>query len=381
MLTRTVGSATTRFEWDDWTLVKEVTGSSVTRYIAPEFELHSFERSGQVYQVHSDGHNGSIRAITDASGAVVAHYEYDAWGQQLSSSAPFAGGLRFGFCGALGVMTDETTGLVWMRQRWYDCRLARFLSRDAVRNANRYSYCYNAPVNRIDITGLDPKVYDFDRTSDNFGPSAQAKIDDPTSPFNATAIPSTDLGSAKSQMMVNRERTMQGYQVSNVALDVGAQAMMSPSGEAALGIFMKGVAKVVGPAARVIVKSIWKGEVNGCPATLIHYTTETPGLPGITDDLFINASKGPIHARHGDGVYLTDIFPEMIGEGAGKLSLGQVMRRLFGQPWGKQKSMAAYVELNVKGLELTNPKPNIFLYPTQNGLDVSGRIVRSGKTF
>jgi hypothetical protein len=221
-----------------------------------------------------------------------------------------------------------------------------------------------------------------DTTWGGWGDRAQFHFNEAQGRFNPAFRDVSNYGQLDaSTRAVDQSEAKRVHAGTGLALDLGANAMMAPSGDAAFGLFMKGVVKVVGPAARVIVKSIWKGEVNGCPTTLIHYTTETPGLPGITEALFITASKGAKNARHGNGVYLTDIFPEMIGEGSGKLTLGQVMRRLFGQPWGKQKSMGAFVELNVQGLELTNPKPNIFLYPTEEGLDVSGRIVRSGKTF
>ncbi len=183
MLTRVSGGVTTTFEWDGWTLVKETTGSVVTRYVAPQGQLHSFERGGQVYQVHSDGHNGSVRAITDASGAVVAHYEFDAWGAQLGSSSPFSGGFRFGYVGSLGVRTDATTGLLYMRHRWFDPNgLQRFLSRDVLGSVNRYEYCYNNPVNWVDLDGLDPrslvigiKQADIDDINWEFGLSGTTK--------------------------------------------------------------------------------------------------------------------------------------------------------------------------------------------------------------
>ena len=156
MLARVSGGVTTTLIWDGWTCVKEVTGSSVTRYIAPQGEIHSFERDGQVYQVHADGHNGSVRAITDSTGAVVAHYEYGAWGEMLSSSSPFAGGFSYLFVGAYGVRHDATTGLYYMRNRWYDAGLGRFLSRDVLEDLNRYSYCYNNPISWVDLDGLAP---------------------------------------------------------------------------------------------------------------------------------------------------------------------------------------------------------------------------------
>ncbi|KAB2832349.1 MAG: hypothetical protein F9K51_05250, partial [Candidatus Dadabacteria bacterium] len=100
-------------------------------------------------------------AITDASGAVVAHYEFDAWGAQLGSSSPFSGGFSFGYVGSLGVRTDAATGLIYMRHRWFDPNgLQRFLSRDAVSYPNRYYYVKNRPTDLIDSTGLAPSWYE-----------------------------------------------------------------------------------------------------------------------------------------------------------------------------------------------------------------------------
>lgn len=45
-----------------------------------------------------------------------------------------------------------------MRQRWYDAALQRFVSRDALRGNNRYSYALNRPTIMLDPTGLDTIV-------------------------------------------------------------------------------------------------------------------------------------------------------------------------------------------------------------------------------
>jgi RHS repeat-associated protein len=96
-----------------------------------------------------------VRAITDASGAVVAHYELDAWGAQLASSSPFSGGFAFGYVGSLGVRTDATTGLIWMRHRWFDPNgLQRFISRDPLDKTYFYAHCN--PVSHADPLGLQP---------------------------------------------------------------------------------------------------------------------------------------------------------------------------------------------------------------------------------
>ncbi|HEJ7077048.1 TPA: RHS domain-containing protein [Serratia marcescens] len=119
--------------------------------------------------------------------------------------------------------------------------------------------------------------------------------------------------------------------------------------------------------------------------TLIHYTTEE-GLKGILDSGELRASSGPIHARFGDGEYLTDIKPEQIGgrtlkeaAGTGKLSLGQVAHNLYGDS-RKINSITHYVEIDVTGLDVSEPRPNTFRVANTGNLDISKRIVKSGKS-
>ena len=61
------------------------------------------------------------------------------------------------FVGGLGVRKGGTTGLVYMRHRWYDPQLGRFLSRDPIgypSGLNLYEYSYSNPVSRTDESGL-----------------------------------------------------------------------------------------------------------------------------------------------------------------------------------------------------------------------------------
>jgi len=125
-----------------------------TVYYAPLGEITSFKRGANLYQVHADA-LGSVRKVTDSSGVEAAAWSYGAWGQELDGSGPLEGAISTRFVGGLGVRTDASASLIWMRNRWYDPVLGRFLSKDPSRNsANSYSYVANQPTSNIDPLGL-----------------------------------------------------------------------------------------------------------------------------------------------------------------------------------------------------------------------------------
>ena len=90
---------------------------------------------------------GSVRAITDASGAVTATYRTDEFGLPTATTGTTS--QPFGFTGE----PRDATGLLYLRARYYDPSLGRFISRDtwsgslaAPQSLNRYVYVGNNPT-------------------------------------------------------------------------------------------------------------------------------------------------------------------------------------------------------------------------------------------
>ena len=53
-----------------------------------------------------------------------------------------------------GQFTDDETGFIYLRSRFYDPSVGRFTSEDGARDGmNWYVYCGNNAVNRIDFSG------------------------------------------------------------------------------------------------------------------------------------------------------------------------------------------------------------------------------------
>lgn len=99
---------------------------------------------------------GTVSAVTDASGAVRSTRAYDEWGRVTAGS-----GRPIGY-GYIGERQDPATGLIFLRSRWYDPSIGRFLTPDAApgatddpRTLNRYTYAASDPKNKIDRSGED----------------------------------------------------------------------------------------------------------------------------------------------------------------------------------------------------------------------------------
>lgn len=103
-----------------------------------------------MYNGHAD-----ITALIDTNGNIVASYYYDAFGNILEETGTQDNPYRYA-----GYMYDEETGLYYLNARYYDAKIARFLSEDTYRGSavdplslNLYAYCHNEPIMYIDPDG------------------------------------------------------------------------------------------------------------------------------------------------------------------------------------------------------------------------------------
>ena len=120
------------------------------RYIREHELLASdSERARTCYHYACD-EMGSITDITDTNGTVLNHYAYDAFGNRTVEEETVEN--RFGFAGE---MMDAVTGQYYLRARFYNPVIARFLSEDTYYGdgLNLYAYCHNNPVGYVDQSG------------------------------------------------------------------------------------------------------------------------------------------------------------------------------------------------------------------------------------
>jgi RHS repeat-associated protein len=97
--------------------------------------------------------HGSVCAVANAAGSILATYDYLEFGQPR-----MAGPTPYGWIGSHERSTDATTGAVTMGQRTYAPTLGRFLQTDPVPggSANAYDYSNGDPVNSSDLDGGMP---------------------------------------------------------------------------------------------------------------------------------------------------------------------------------------------------------------------------------
>ena len=115
------------------------------------------------------------------------------------------------------------------------------------------------------------------------------------------------------------------------------------------------------------------GELNSSATkTLYHYTNEK-GLNGILESNELRPSlkaNNPKDARYGNGQYLSDIIPETTKP----TSLASKFIRV-----PNKYKYTDFIEIDVTGLEVITGRNGVYVIPNEGALDITGRIVRSGR--
>jgi len=98
--------------------------------------------------------HGDVVSLADGSGYIIRNYDYDPFGVQISYNAG-ADNNPYRYSGEY---YDTESGYTYLRARYYDPAIGRFVSEDPALDGNNwYIYCGNDPINSIDPTGLKAK--------------------------------------------------------------------------------------------------------------------------------------------------------------------------------------------------------------------------------
>ena len=100
-----------------------------------------------IYNAHGD-----VIGLADDSGSIVNTYKYTPWGEIRSETETVDNPIKYA-----GEYYDDELGMIYLRARYYDPTVGRFISYDAEEgeisnplDMNRYVYCRNNPVRYVD---------------------------------------------------------------------------------------------------------------------------------------------------------------------------------------------------------------------------------------
>lgn len=164
-VSKTVGGVTTKYLVDTVNptgyaqVVEEIVNGAVQRAYVFGHDLISQRQliggNWTTSYFGCDG-NGSVRFLTDASGAITDTYNYDAFGALVSSTGSTPNDYLF-----VGEQFDANVGFYYLRARYMNPFNGRFVTRDTHEGTifdpltlHKYLYVANDPVNKTDPSGL-----------------------------------------------------------------------------------------------------------------------------------------------------------------------------------------------------------------------------------
>ena len=154
---KTVNGEKTVFVWDGDQLVMELSesGKVLKRYIRGNDLVYADKGTDTEKQYYVTDPHGNVVQLTDESGAVTKTYEYDSFGNEVDSDSKDENPFRY-----CGEYYDKETEEIYLRARYYQPEVGRFLTRDSYTgeedeplSLHLYTYCGNDSVNRIDPSG------------------------------------------------------------------------------------------------------------------------------------------------------------------------------------------------------------------------------------
>jgi len=157
---KTVDGVITKYLLDDRNptgyrqVLEEITSGNVQRvYTYGLNRISQSQASGTSFYGY-DGH-GNVRILTDGTGAVTDRYDYDAFGSSIQSTGGTPNSYLY-----TGEQSDTNLGLYFLRDRYYNATVGRFMTVDPKApnslvplSLNAYGYAVDDPTDKSDPSG------------------------------------------------------------------------------------------------------------------------------------------------------------------------------------------------------------------------------------
>ena len=125
----------------------DASGNAAVRYVRGINYIARIDASDKLSYYLFNGHGDAVQTVSE-SGAVENRYDYDIFGNPTLTVEMYAGSIRYA-----GEFYDAEVGLYYLRARYYDPYIGRFISEDTYEgkindplSLNRYTYANNDPV-------------------------------------------------------------------------------------------------------------------------------------------------------------------------------------------------------------------------------------------
>ncbi|WP_080066679.1 RHS repeat-associated core domain-containing protein [Ruminiclostridium hungatei] len=155
---KTVNGVTTNHIWDGDQMVLEIDGAGnvSNKYIRGINLIYAEESANRRYFLYN-GHGDTVQ-LTSTTGSSIKVYDYDAFGNEKNIDPNDTN--LFRYCGEY---FDKETGTIYLRARYYDPGIGRFITEDSYwgkdsdpLSLNLYTYCYSDPIMYSDPSGNIP---------------------------------------------------------------------------------------------------------------------------------------------------------------------------------------------------------------------------------
>ena len=147
---KTTNGVTTRHIYDGTDVVADVTGDTTTNFVRGIGLIYSENMNTGDKRKYALNAHGDVAKRINADGTA-EKFNYRAYGIGIVGTPD-----PFGYCGEY---TDSETGLIYLRNRYYDPELGRFINVDPIfSGANWYAYCSGNPIRYSDPFGTEQIV-------------------------------------------------------------------------------------------------------------------------------------------------------------------------------------------------------------------------------
>lgn len=144
----------TSYLYDRQHVILETRGNESISYARGINYIGRVDNAGTLSYFLYNGHGDVVQTVSEA-GEIENQYDYDIFGNPTLTVENYLNSIRYA-----GEFYDSETGLYYLRARYYDPYIGRFISEDSYwgedsnpLSLNLYTYCENDPIQYVDPTG------------------------------------------------------------------------------------------------------------------------------------------------------------------------------------------------------------------------------------